>query len=227
MSAQLKKYNIDGDEVGSIEIAGELTKASANLQMIKDYLVALRTNQRQWSANTKTRAEINCTKKKPHPQKGSGRARQGFLGSPQFRGGGRVGSPRPKFDQHVRINKKEKRAAVAHLLTEKVTEGHVHVLECPIFEAPKTKRIANFLQKRGINGRRVLFLAEGYLEGQKDVVVSPKQKYENFAKSLRNLPKVSFLLMPNISGYEAALNEEIVVIEPAVDELKILLKETK
>ena len=74
--------------------------------MIKDYIIALSANQRQWNASTQTRSEVNHSTKKPFAQKGTGNARQGFLGSPQFRGGGRVHAPRPKYDQHVRINRK-------------------------------------------------------------------------------------------------------------------------
>ena len=79
----------------------------ANSQMIKDYIVALRANARQWSANTLGRSEVVHSTKKPHRQKGTGSARQGSLVSPQYRGGGIVFGPKPKFDQHVRINKKK------------------------------------------------------------------------------------------------------------------------
>src|SRR6202140_3459890 len=110
----LKKYNLQGKVVGEVEIDEQLANAEANPQMIKDYIVAIRANARQWSANTKTRAEVNHSNKKPHAQKGTGKARQGYLGAPQYKGGGRVHAPRPKFDQHVRINKKERRAAIRH-----------------------------------------------------------------------------------------------------------------
>lgn len=105
--AELKKYDLTGKENGRVSIDDELLSISANHQMIKDYLVAKRKNDRQWSASTQTRAEVSHSKRKPFAQKGTGNARQGFLGAPQFRGGGRVHAPRPKFDQHVRINKKK------------------------------------------------------------------------------------------------------------------------
>lgn len=112
--ATLKKYDLAGQALGDIDIDDALLSTAANAQMIKDYLVAIRANRRQWSASTQTRAEVSHSKKKPFAQKGTGNARQGFLGSPQFRGGGRVHAPRPKFDQHVRINKKSvaRRSAV-------------------------------------------------------------------------------------------------------------------
>src|SRR5271154_3212175 len=106
-----------------------MLETAANSQMVKDYLVALRANARQWSANTKTRAEVCHSGKKPHPQKGTGKARQGYLGSPQYKGGGRVHTPRTKFDQHVSVNRKEKRAVMRHLVIEKVQGQNVHVLQ--------------------------------------------------------------------------------------------------
>src|SRR3990172_11505661 len=105
--------------------------------MIKDYLVALRANERQWSANTQVRSEVNHSGQKPHPQKGTGKARQGYLGSPQYRGGGRVFGPRPKPGlERIRINKKEKRAAIRHLLAEKALGQRIFVLSAPHLKAP-------------------------------------------------------------------------------------------
>ncbi len=125
----LKKYNLEGQEVGHVAVSETLANAEANGQMIKDYIIALRANARQWSANTKTRGEVNHSTKKPHPQKGGGRARQGRLSSPQYKGGGRVFGPRPKFDQHVRINKKERKAAIRFLISEKIRENQILILE--------------------------------------------------------------------------------------------------
>src|SRR5262245_53218509 len=105
--------------------------------MIKDYIVALRANARQWSASTKTRSEMRHTTKKPHPQKGQGRARQGSLVAPQYRGGGRVFAPKPKFDQHVRINRKERKAAIRFLLAEKFKENKVWLIDDTQMDAPK------------------------------------------------------------------------------------------
>jgi large subunit ribosomal protein L4 len=189
--------------------------------MIKDYIVALRANARQWSANTQTRAEVNHSGKKPHPQKGTGRARQGYLGAPQYKGGGRVHAPRPKFDQHVRINRKEKRSAIRHLLTEKIQGSHIHVLQFEDLKEPKTKLIAQFLKTRALEGKRVLFLGEQLTEGSTGM--TPASKFETFVLSLNNIPKSGFMLMPNVSGYDIAVNHEIVIMESAVDQLKVLL----
>lgn len=98
--ATLKKYDISGKEIGEVSIEDNVLEYKGNPQMIKDYLVAVRNNARQWSANTKGRKEVNRTGKKPHQQKGLGRARQGCFAAPQYRGGGIVFGPKPKFDVH-------------------------------------------------------------------------------------------------------------------------------
>src|ERR1700722_8563129 len=135
---QLKKYSLEGKHLGDVKIDKSLTEAEANTQMVKDYIVAIRANARQWSANTKGRSEVNHSTKKPHPQKGGGRARQGMLSAPQYKGGGRVFGPKPKFDQHVRLNKKERKAAIRFLISEKIKEHHLLILESTHVKEPRT-----------------------------------------------------------------------------------------
>lgn len=221
--ATLKKYNLEGKVLGDVQVADELVNAEANGQMIKDYIVALRANARQWSANTKTRSEVNHTTKKPHPQKGGGRSRQGSLAAPQYKGGGRVFGPRPKFDQHVRINKQERKAAIRFLIAEKIKADKVSIIENTKVKEPKTKLIADFL--KNINAdKRVLFLGEGTFakveNGDEVTKVSVhSDKHHNFIKSLRNLPKVGFALANNISGYDVLVAQQLVLTEGAFNEL--------
>lgn len=214
-----------GKEVGQIAIEDEMLKSSANSQMIKDYIIALRENARQWSANTKSRDEVNHSGKKPHPQKGTGRARQGYLGSPQYKGGGRVHAPKPKFDQHVRINKKERRAAIRHLIIEKILANRLHVLQYEPMKAPKTKNVAEFLKNAALEGKKVLFLGEGLIMGAKEgkEAAAPKKKFETFVQSINNIPGSEFMLVPTINGYDVIISHELVVMESALDQLKVLL----
>jgi large subunit ribosomal protein L4 len=209
--ATLKKFNLEGQETGHAQIDDRIANAEANGQMIKDYIIALRANARQWSANTQTRGEVNHSTKKPHPQKGGGRARQGMLSTPQYKGGGRVFGPRPKFDQHVRINKQERKAAIRFLIGEKIRD------------APKTKVVSDFLKARNLS-RRVLFLGErSYLdidvadEVQRFEIGS--DKHQSFQKSLRNIPFASFALASNISGYDVMVAHDIILTEAALKEL--------
>jgi large subunit ribosomal protein L4 len=223
--AALKKYNLAGTEVGQIALDEEMLKSTANSQMIKDYIVALRENARQWSACTKSRAQVNHSGKKPHPQKGTGRARQGYLGAAQYKGGGRVHAPKPKFDQHIRINRKEKRAVIRHLIIEKILENRLHVLQFEDMKEPKTKRMSEFLKKRELEGKKVLFLGDGVFLGAKEgqTLESPTKKYDAFLKSIQNIQGSEFLLVPNVSGYDVAVHHDLFVMESAVDQLKVLL----
>ena len=221
--ATMKKFNLQGDTLGEVQVHEALVQAEANGQMIKDYIVALRENARQWSANTKTRSEVNHSTKKPHPQKGGGRSRQGMLSAPQYKGGGRVFGPKPKFDQHVRINKKERKAAIRFLIGEKIRDNRVHLIESTAIDAPKTKVLAQFMKKSGLSGR-TLFLGEGnYTEvqtGDQVQTVSVEcRKHDNFVRSMRNLPKTHFSLAKNVNGYDILVASEIVMTESALNEL--------
>lgn len=221
--ATLKKYKLDGSEAGEVAVADSLANAQANGQMIKDYIVALRRNARQWSANTLGRGEVACTRKKPHRQKGTGRARQGQLSAPQFRGGGIVFGPRPKFDQFVGINRKERRTAIRALLGEMIRESRITVLDTTEMEAPKTKTVVAFLKACNLDGR-TLFLGEGNYqdvesEGSTQKISVRSQQHTHFIKSVNNVPKAEFALARNISGYDVARVRNIVMTEAALTEL--------
>lgn len=224
----LNKYNLAGKEIGKVTVDESLASAEANGQMIKDYIVALRANARQWSANTKTRAEVKHTTKKPHPQKGQGRARHGNLVGPQFRGGGRVFGPKPKFDQHVRINQKERKAAIRFLIAEKIKNNRLWILENTEMDAPKTKTIAQFLKALNAHGR-TLFLGESTFaevktEDKVQRVNVSSDKHQHFTKSVRNMPRTDFMLASNISGYDVIVAGDIVLTEAAFEELNQWLK---
>jgi large subunit ribosomal protein L4 len=204
--ATLKKFNLQGEQVGDVKIADKVLKSEVNNQMIKDYITALRHNWRQWSASTKGRSEVEHTTKKPFAQKGQGRARQGTLVAPQHRGGGVYKGPRPKFDQHVRINRQERQQAVRHLITEKVREGKVTVLADTSMSAPKAKDVAQLLKKSGLT-RRVLVLLE-----------EPHDKHGAFVLSIRNLPGAECSLANNINGYDLLVAHHLLVTEAALKE---------
>jgi large subunit ribosomal protein L4 len=223
--ADIKKFDLSGKEKGQVTVKDEVLERGANSQMIKDYIIALRANARQWSAHTKSRSEVAHSGQKPHPQKGTGRARQGYLGAPQYKGGGRVGGPRAKFDQHVSINRKEKRAAIRFLLAEKIQNNNLIILEDEAFKAPKTKKVADFLKGRELFGRKVLIIAD-LAEKPKAKKNSKKEtkKDDNFLKSLRNIPRAAYIVLDNVSGYDILAHRDIILMEPAVDKLMKILE---
>lgn len=209
--AKLKKYDLSGEELTSEEFEDSLLEWDSNGQMFKDYMVAIRNNKRQWSASTKGRSEVSHSGAKPHPQKGTGRARQGSLVSPQYKGGGIVFGPKPKFNQHVKINQKERRAVINTLLAEGIKEGALSLLSDCHMDKPQTKAVAGFLNKLDIRKNKILFVCEAQ---------NMYPKYESFAKSMRNLKKVKFLNMNNINGYELANADKVFVMNSAIGELK-------
>ncbi|MGB7977627.1 MAG: 50S ribosomal protein L4 [Chlamydiales bacterium] len=214
--ATLKKYDLQGKEIGIVQVDDELLEGAAHPQSIKDYIVALRNNARQWSANTKIRKEINRTGRKPHPQKGQGRSRQGDLAAPQYKGGGIVFGPRPKFDIHVRINRKERRAAVRTLIAEKIKGGFVHVLQKGEMSGPKTKTMAQFFSQIPNAEKRVLVLCDS----SKEMMGNP---HVNLIKSLRNIPKKEYAWLGQVNGYELARCQTLVVLDSALDEFLSIL----
>ena len=220
--ATLKKYNLAGKETGKVEVDDAFAEAKAHGQMVKDYIVALRANARQWSASTKTRAEVKHTTKKPRPQKGTGNARQGMLITAQFRGGGIVFGPKPKFDQEVRMNRKQKRAVIRSLLAEHIRDGSLVVLDSTELDAPKTKSVSQFL--KGLKAeKRILFIGDANriaIEGDESKKISTRTKqHDNFRKSVRNLPKTEFKLVENVNGYDLMLAKHVIVTEAAVEQL--------
>ncbi|MBS4167453.1 50S ribosomal protein L4 [Parachlamydia sp. AcF125] len=222
--ALLKVFDIKGNEVGELEVDSAFAEAQINSQVVKDYITALRANARQWSANTKGRSEVKHSTKKPHPQKGGGRARQGSLVAPQYRGGGRVFGPKPKFDQHVRINKKERKAVIRFLIGEKIRNNALTIVQDFHMEEPQTKHVAQFLEKQGINGR-TLFIGEGNFVQVGDENDSKKvsvrcEQHDNFIKSIRNLQKVEFALTSHVSGYDVIVAKNMIVGASALEQLK-------
>lgn len=201
----LKKYNMKGEELGSVTVDKELLECEAHGQMIKDYIVAMRRNCRQWSANTKGRSEVSHSNKKPHRQKGTGNARQGTLAAPQYRGGGIVFGPKPKFNQHVRINQKEKRKAIRALLAQRIKENDVFVIEDKEFalSRPSTKTVASFLKSHSLRPRKLLFVGAG----------------EALAMSVRNLKGSSSVQPMNVNGYDLLVAHKVVISESALNEL--------
>ena len=208
---KLKKYDLDGKELEEVSVDEKLLKISVNPQLIKDYVVAVRKNARQWSANTKGRSEIALSNSKPHPQKGTGRARQGCIKVSQYRKGAVVFGPKPKFDQHVKINKKERRAAIHYLLAQKVTEGHIRLLQVKALKEPKTKSVTKFIKAAGLEDKKVLFLCDRDEKTEKNRT--------NFYLSMRNIPGARFMPIDSISGYDLMRTQEVVVIDSAEKQL--------
>ena len=224
---KLVKYDIQGKDVGSVNLMDDaqfellMDKAFDHSQSIKDYIVAIRNNARQWSANTKRRSDVKATGHKPHAQKGGGRSRQGDLAAPHYRGGAVVWGPRSssKLDVGTRINRKEKHAAIRILLAEKIqgdeNGSKVRILQNTEMNAPKTKMMANFFKQ--------ISLIDDKKKVNRRVLVIGSEAETHLAKSLDNIPKKEFIPIRQVNGYELVRAQHIVVLESAVEDLTKLL----
>lgn len=221
---KLEKYNLSGKKVGDLTCEESLFRSGANAKLIKDYIVAIRRNLRQWSASTRGRSEVNHSTQKPHKQKGTGKARQGRLSSPQYKGGGVVFGPKPKFNQHVRINQKERASAVRYLLGQFATEGRLFVVEDPVMEAPKTKTVASFVEAMGKGAKiKVLFVLENFKKeievgGERVLHSLSSLKYEAFKRSGANVSFVGACHLDDLNAFQLLKNTTVVMSESAFQE---------
>ena len=136
--ANVSVYNIEGKEVGSIELNDAVFGVEVNEHLVHMAVVNQLANNRQGTQSAKTRSEVSGGGRKPWRQKGTGHARQGSTRAPQWTGGGVVFAPVPR-DYSFKMNKKEKRAALKSVLTDRVNENKFIVVDDIKFEAPKTK----------------------------------------------------------------------------------------
>jgi large subunit ribosomal protein L4 len=166
-------------------------------QAVKVYL----NNQRQGTHMTKSRSFVSGGNQKPWKQKGTGRARQGSIRSPQWRGGGVVFGPTPR-DYRTDIPRKVRQLARKSALNARAREGALHVVERLAFRSPKTAQLAGLLGSLGLDGRKALVLTAGH---------NP-----NAYLSGRNLPSVEVMAYPEASAYDILWSEAVVVEEGAL-----------
>ena len=197
-------YNIEGKKVSDIELADSVFGIEPNEKIVHSVLVNYMANQRQGTSNTKTRAEVSGGGRKPWKQKGTGRARQGSIRSPQWFKGGIALGPKPR-DYSYRVNKKERRLAVRSVLSSKVLENNLVVVDSMNFDAIKTKNMVSALNNLKVEGKTLIVLPE---------------KNENVQKSARNIEGVKTSLVNTINVYDLLKYNKLVLTEDAVKSLE-------
>ena len=203
---ELVVFNTSGKETGRTvqldeAIFGIEPNQHAVYLEVKQYLDA----QRQGTHKSKERSEITASTKKLKKQKGSGSARYGDIKSPTFRGGGRVFGPKPR-DYRFKLNKALKRLAKKSVLSQKMRDNSIKVLEAFNFEAPKTKEFITLNNALGFEGKKSLYILP---EANKNVYLSS-----------RNLPKTKVLTYNEISSYDLVNAGEIVFLEGAIEKFQ-------
>ena len=197
--ANVVVYNMEGKEVGTIELNDAVFGVEVNEHLVHMAVVQQLANNRQGTQKAKTRSEVSGGGRKPWRQKGTGHARQGSTRSPQWTGGGVVFAPVPR-DYSFKMNKKEKRAALKSALTSKVQDAKLIVVDELKFDAIKTKNFATVMSNLNVN-KGLVVLAEN----DTNVVMSAK-----------NIPTVKTSLTNTINVYDILSANTVVVTKDAV-----------
>lgn len=199
----LKVYNIEGKEVGDIQLNESIFGVEVSVESMHQVVLAQLANKRQGTQSAKTRAEVRGGGIKPWRQKGTGRARQGSIRAPQWIHGGIVFAPKPR-DYRVSIPKSMRRTAMKSALTSKVQDNEMIVLESLNFEAPKTKDMIKVLNA---------------FEAKKTLIVVAESN-ENVYKSARNIPGITVLPVNNLNVYDILKYEKFMVTKDAVSKIE-------
>ena len=201
--ANVSVYNIEGKEVGSIELNDAVFGVEVNEHLVHMAVVNQLANNRQGTQSAKTRSEVSGGGRKPWRQKGTGHARQGSTRSPQWTGGGVVFAPKPR-DYSFKMNKKEKRIALLSALSSKVADNKIVVLDAFNLDEVKTKKFAEVMSNLKVD--KALVVVEGE---NKNVVLSG-----------RNIPTVKVSATNEINTYDVLKYETLVVTKAAVEKLE-------
>ena len=196
--ANVSVYNMAGQEIDKIELSDAVFGVEVNEHLVHLAVVQQNADNRQGTQKAKTRSEVSGGGKKPYRQKGTGHARQGSTRSPQFTGGGVVFAPVPR-DYSFKMNKKEKRAALRSVLTSRVQENKLIVVDELKFDAIKTKDMAKVLENLKADGALVVLN-----ENDKNVVLSG-----------RNIDGVQMALTNTINVFDILNHKTLVLTKDA------------
>ena len=197
--ANVSVYNMQGNNVGSIELSDSVFGVEVNEHLMHLAVTAQLANKRQGTQKAKTRSEVSGGGRKPWRQKGTGHARQGSTRAPQWTGGGMVFAPTPR-DYTIKLNKKEKRAALKSALTSRVNDSKFIVVDDLSFDEIKTKNFKKVLDN---------------LKVSKALVVLDEAS-NNAALSARNLPAVKTAKVNTINVYDILKYNTVVATKAAV-----------
>ena len=197
--ANVSVYNIEGKEVGTIDLSDAVFGVEVNEHLVHMAVVAQLANKRQGTQKAKTRSEVSGGGRKPWRQKGTGHARQGSIRAPQWTGGGVVFAPVPR-DYEVKMNKKERRAALKSALTSKVQDNKLVVVDSLTLAEAKTKEMQKVLTN---------------LKAEKALIVTAGDD-QNVVLSARNIADVQTATVNTINVYDVMKYNTVVVTKDAV-----------
>ena len=197
-------YNINGEQVGDVELSEQVFGITPNKAVLYDAILMQKASMRRGTHAVKNRSAVRGGGRKPWKQKGTGRARQGTIRAPQWKGGGVVFGPTPRSYAY-KLPKKVRRLALKSALSLKVTNEEIFVLDQLQFAAPKTKDMVNLLDK--LNA------------GQKVLVVGSEEDM-NLYLSARNIPGVKFVQATGINVLDLVAYDKLVITKDAVSKVE-------
>ena len=201
---KLDVYDITGKKVKELELNEAVFGIEPNEAVVHSVLVNFLANQRQGTQSTKTRSEVSGGGRKPWRQKGTGRARQGSIRAPQWIKGGIALGPKPRSYKYT-VNKKERQLAVKSVLSSKVLENELVVVDSLPLNDIKTKEMVKALSNLKVEGKALIMLPE---------------KNEKVQKSARNIEGVKTTLVETINIYDLLKYNKLVVTEDTVKKLE-------
>ncbi|MBK3914972.1 50S ribosomal protein L4 [Listeria ivanovii] len=197
----------DGTNAGEITLNDTVFGIEPNEKVVVDVILSQRASLRQGTHKVKNRSEVRGGGRKPWRQKGTGRARQGSIRSPQWRGGGVVFGPTSRSYAY-KLPKKVRRLAIKSILSSKVNEEKLVVLEGLTFDAPKTKEFAAFLKNISVDTKALIVVAG---------------ESENVELSARNLQGITVIPAESISVLEVAKHDKLIITKAAVEKVEEVL----
>lgn len=200
-------YNVTGAQVGEVELSDNVFGITPNVHVLHDAVVMQQASQRLGTHKTKGRSEVRGGGRKPWKQKGTGRARQGSIRAPQWKGGGIVFGPTPRSYAY-KLPRKVRRLAIKSALSSKVIENQIIVLDQLALNQPKTKEFASILNNLKV-GRKALVVTANY--------------DDNVALSARNIPYVKFVAADGINVLDVLLHDQLIITKDAVQKVEEVL----
>ena len=197
-------YNQLGEVVGDIELNEAIFGIEVNEHVVYEVVKNHLANRRQGTQSAKTRAEVRGGGRKPWRQKGTGRARQGSIRAPQWKGGGVVFAPKPRSYRYS-VPKKVRRLAMKSVLSSKVLEGELRILDALTIDAFSTKKAKEILKNLSLETKTMIVLPEG-----NDMII----------KSFANLPKVETVVVDYMNVYDLMRFDNLVIVKDVLSKIE-------
>lgn len=200
-------YNVSGAQVGEVELSDAVFGIEPHVHVLHEAVLLQQASQRQGTHKTKGRSEVRGGGRKPWKQKGTGRARQGSIRAPQWKGGGTVFGPTPR-SYGYKLPRKVRRLAIKSALSSKVIDNDVIVLDQLLLNAPKTKEFVAILNN---------------LKVERKALIVASTLDDNIARSARNIPGVKFVAADGISVLDVMLYDKLIITQDAVQKVEEVL----